>query len=764
MQINESYYGTGVQLSNSQIYTASFIGDYDNLFRAYVAPTTIVYGGELIDKSITFGEFGDGAPWHKLNLIKYDSANDIIITHKQDVKTVPFYLTHSRQLTTAANNRNIGHVYHNYHKLAGVSSGTAYAWTQLVPSEKHNYSANITGDLLIKPVTKINPQTIMYVPIIFAYNDSGIEFVCDLFTYVNGAQYINYPNVRGITAAVCTAVHFNDVSKPPYWTYNFDSMSYGLGTNIMIDVPTDISKSTIEKNILLCLSHSYNLNYINHRVYYNSAQYYSSMDTGIILGGSIATNVNQYTNNSTGLNDNWFLVISDDFDVVKINNLYTTKFNKYAINDDTINNFRNYVLKQVAYLGGYFTDRISSVMTNQQYNTNILSSSTTYLAIWDGGKTTGRYTQGVDNIDNDAYNWSDVHDNNYKPAVNDDDIGDFISKWYSADIVGTTNYGLTAYQMTQFMRWISSINSTQVAQDFKGKNPVDYIITVLYTPFDLLHYGTQQSQVDLTVSGNIAKYPHDAFLHPDENIQCYEIFDMYDMDVASFDISRSYYDFRDFAPYTTATLSIPFCNTVDIDIAFFYGHKLNVKMSFDCRTGNCTAYILRDSLCVQTVHGTFAVPVVFNAIAQGSYQNALKQNQISFSNSFINAAVGIGSNLMQSPSISSIGNIATALNDVSSSYYQLTHTAPPPQRVGTIGDLNNFAPDTRCNLLIKHYKTLNINDDIYSDTVGHACIKTGKISDFHGYIQCSDVKLTNCHLTANEQNQIKNLLCSGVYV
>ena len=56
------------------------------------------------------------------------------------------------------------------------------------------------------------------------------------------------------------------------------------------------------------------------------------------------------------------------------------------------------------------------------------------------------------------------------------------------------------------------------------------------------------------------------------------------------------------------------------------------------------------------------------------------------------------------------------------------------------------------------------DSSVYAHTVGYACLKMGKLSDFTGFTVCSNADLSGITATDAEKEQILRLLQSGVYV
>ena len=76
-----------------------------------------------------------------------------------------------------------------------------------------------------------------------------------------------------------------------------------------------------------------------------------------------------------------------------------------------IENFYEYWLKQIAYLGGFFTDSVDIAVHAKEWNIPHSFIGT----IDDNGVTHGYYTEGTENENQKQYNWQDFTENNFNP-------------------------------------------------------------------------------------------------------------------------------------------------------------------------------------------------------------------------------------------------------------------------------------------------------------------------------------------------------------
>lgn len=444
-----------------------------------------------------------------------------------------------------------------------------------------------------------------------------------------------------------------------------------------------------------------------------------------------------------------------------------------------ISSFVEYVRKTFAYLGGYFSDCYYPNWTTSHTDTSC------YLGIIDdNGVTHGEYSHGIENALQKNYDWTDdvfektPYDPNKPPPIDENDKGDLTthlnSGYYETSAI---YYATTETQIRKFIDFMNtySPSDADLISDFKGVNPADYITNCLYFPFNVMYSGAN-SPIYLSVLNTTAT-----------GLKFSSTYGITYVDFGSIFIERYFNDFRDFAPYTKLSVDIPFSSTVDLDISEFYNHYLNIKMCIDFTTGDTITLIFRDDLVVKTVTGNCAVQLPISALSMATYQetiNTLQSNaKINQSNKEANDIITVADTgvalATMTESFGLTGAIANPITTLARGTaqrdtlieqgkqidYSLKHTTPSPIKIsgGTPNGMMmlEYIPRytiTRC-------KTLNnINFDVFGKTTGYATVQQGIVSDFSGFIVCSDVEFNSISATSTEQDMIKNILKSGVIV
>lgn len=444
--------------------------------------------------------------------------------------------------------------------------------------------------------------------------------------------------------------------------------------------------------------------------------------------------------------------------------------NDYWGADDTakINNFYEWCKKQTAYYGMFFTTSFNKLQEP-------LDSEYTFLGVVDeNGITHGDYTTGAENKNQKNYSGDII--NIVKKDIpfdkTENDKGDLASnvssfKYYSPNKLFVLNQ-LSLSDLFTFINIGYRPSQENFMLDFKGKNPIDYIVSLNIFPFDIQSPYT----ANLSIGGiNVKKAP---FLENSDNVTVKEIVLNSDFTQSIFDfgtipIKPYFNDFRDYEPFTKCELQLPYCGSYNVDLKKFMGKNVSVKYVVDYNTGGCSSLIFLNSLLVDVVDGQIGYPIPLSGIAQGDYQNTIQRNSYNAKmagydivksgiNNVSNALTGNLKGLANS-TVNSLSAIETGLQ----ANYELTHTAPQPTILSTADTLNSFCQDSRARLVYYRCSTPYYDEEIFRKTVGYACIKSGKVSDFSGLMICSNIKLNNINCTDTEKDILKNLLTSGVY-
>lgn len=309
-------------------------------------------------------------------------------------------------------------------------------------------------------------------------------------------------------------------------------------------------------------------------------------------------------------------------------------------------------------------------------------------------------------------------------------------------------------------------------QKFLNANPIDCIVNLQFFPFDLSDYYPIQIQLQL---GNqpVTDYndnPVNARGQSLLNTAMQIIIDM-----GSVVYFPYFGDFRDYEPYSSADLIIPYHGTISINPAEFMGHQIGVKCIVDLATGASIAYIFRDSLAVDSIPGTIGVQIPISGIATADYNNAafaaaaqLNAAKITQTAGFMSDSIGIVSAAMSANPLGVaaatskfITDSAASANAIDVAQYNVNHVKIPYRQTGTATPATSTAADQTARLIVRRPKMLPYDPEQFAHLNGYSCLRFGNLSEFSGYTVCNDVHISG-HATAEEKNMIKSLLQSGV--
>lgn len=461
-------------------------------------------------------------------------------------------------------------------------------------------------------------------------------------------------------------------------------------------------------------------------------------------------------------------------------------------NDDDF----NYIRRCIAYLGfwftdgGIYTDNEHSYTINRQdcllgdnantYAESYMIPDRVYQAEIKNGVTTGNFTELRIAKDNDQSKWGKDwrEKNGYNGRSGSDeykDRGNLKSTLrYSSIPTNTRDYAMTGTELRQLITWCNSgfqvTDSNQFLEDFKGLNPADCVISALYFPFDVGTMATTTVHVGNLDTGITTQWANMGANFGDGSEFTY----------SPLTINREFGDFRDYAPYTTIDIYVPFCGSVSLDPADVYGYDLTVTIIPDLMTGSCTGCIYRGEYLLQTIDGKIGMPITLSLGQVGDYQNAVTQAQFNLKNanrqmfnSWLGAVASVGAIATGAGAVVGIAGLTgsamgmlQAQDNIKKAEYDLAHIARNFNTVGSVSDVNTVMvlPEYVHVIIKRPYNLEGADISQYAHTVGHACNRQGYVSDFSGYTLASDIDLSGISATADELEQIRKYFATGIYL
>lgn len=220
------------------------------------------------------------------------------------------------------------------------------------------------------------------------------------------------------------------------------------------------------------------------------------------------------------------------------------------------------------------------------------------------------------------------------------------------------------------------------------------------------------------------------------------------IDFGTINIDELYGNYLDYSN-SHVSIYLPYIGTADIDVQEVNGGSVTLQYIIDCFTGACVANVrcVKNTLTPwgatyqnSTVHSYSGNVALQLPISAGSFDTMLQ--------GLINVGLGLGSNspstaltgvkdIMQgfAGDVTTRGSLSSNTGKLCYQTPYLMFTRPIESRPPKMGSLHG-----------------------YSAGVG------GKLSQFSGYVECTDVKLDGVTATQNELNEIMDMLKTGVYV
>lgn len=319
----------------------------------------------------------------------------------------------------------------------------------------------------------------------------------------------------------------------------------------------------------------------------------------------------------------------------------------------------------------------------------------------------------------------DEYPPDYKPNP-DPDIGSDVG---DTDPVGTdvglnlltTSYVLTNTQVQELGKYIWADDFITAIKQINN-SPIENIVGLKVMPctVDSTPSTITLGNVDIAINGD-------------------KVTNVPIINIGSYSFKGYYGNFLDYAPYTQASIFLPFIGFVELDPAQFTGHTLNVKYAFDIINGMCKAMLFADGIYVESHDGKCGVDVPLVA-----------SNRSSIESSFIS---GIATSAMSNDPITGLGS--TAIDRILAQKHY--------SRAGSYSPTLGWSETRKCYLI------LDIPNAAYPPSYGHdvgyPCMWTYPLSQLSGFTVCGDnIDMSGFTCTEEEKQMIKDALTSGVYL
>lgn len=344
---------------------------------------------------------------------------------------------------------------------------------------------------------------------------------------------------------------------------------------------------------------------------------------------------------------------------------------------------------------------------------------------WDDPDDTGNGFNGIENTD--PNNYTDKIDLN-KPTLSNVNVFN-------------RSFAVNANTVKNLADFLWNADETKFQEIVKGlalmgENPMNGIIDLRLFPFNVA-LKNSATQAEPIVIGRTNTGVNGIKLT--ENVNSL-------IDLGECTFFTKFKNFLDYEPYTTAQLYIPYIGVVPVSTAEFMGHRISVKMIVDYTTGAGTAIVFKDDIPFIYRNGVVGVSIPMTGNDSASYASTVIGN-------VIGGAVGGVSSIAS-------GNVGGVISSAEKLYSGFATGTNYQEASASSPSVATWQPQ-HCYFIIDR-PILNVPDN-YGRTIGFACEKTGKLSDFKGFTVVSNPEI-NFRCTDSERQYIVNMLQGGVFV
>lgn len=485
--------------------------------------------------------------------------------------------------------------------------------------------------------------------------------------------------------------------------------------------------------------------------------------------------------------------------------------------------FKEAIHKMMSWLAIPWADEVGGVETGE---------TPIYIGTLDNnGIATGEYVtvtnpEEVPQMASDDFINDNHYDPGYDPTKDIDDPYEFPSVMRTGFGKFERAYLLNDHYVEELHDWFNDctkyalhpptgVDPDEILKEYKncayGESPIDGVVSLMVFPtismewllptgsgLNYLHIGTLMTNQVMGADVPDAAKPEGYKIGESSGLVPFT-------GTASSILWQPYYnDFRDYAPYTSAELVIPYHGSVQLDPADWLGRLITIKYVVDIRTGVSTALVCREGIPILSVDGQVGIPVPVHATDAANMINSQVQNAFQMKSAELQktaaitdmvfgtaqaattGAAGIqkvGADLNATQGqigaaiggamIGTMGALAKGINGVRSANLTLEKAKQEMSHI-PVTRMSVGSASSSVSAGLERYPRLNIHRpkmapgysaEVYGHTVGFACNMYGEVGRFTGYTECGDVDCSGIvGATEEEKNMIHDALVSGTYL
>lgn len=387
-----------------------------------------------------------------------------------------------------------------------------------------------------------------------------------------------------------------------------------------------------------------------------------------------------------------------------------------------------------------------------------------------------------------------IENGDYSEAVNYAEVGGGGS--YNPPDFGTeeqtTTFGSGADTSPFMQTYILSRNALiQVAQAWYNDTPAT--MRDIISGLDMFGDMPQEALAGVTM------YPFDASILMNTTSQQYIYFGTYQLslgsainkaislksnaylDCGTIFLASLQHSYKDFEPYTTLDVYLPYIGWERIDISLVINKSVNVRYYVDIHTRACVACIIANGVFIAQYAGNIGVGLptcgadyqgYANAMAstilggasnvysgakgmQGAAMGALG-NMVSGAGLGMSIAGGVGGVALGAASVAA--NTAATLNKMDTMGTPADH---PQIKGGFTSCLGTYLPQYVIWRYIIHD---TVEPTSFNELCGRPSSASGNVGSFGGFLSCKSVNLNTNGMLDAEASEVYSLLKNGIYV
>lgn len=240
----------------------------------------------------------------------------------------------------------------------------------------------------------------------------------------------------------------------------------------------------------------------------------------------------------------------------------------------------------------------------------------------------------------------------------------------------------------------------------------------------------------------------------------------FNINFGTYTFTRKYNDFRDFEPYRTCKMYLPFVGYVDISLEEVYGKQVSVNYVTNILTGRTTIYVdLVNERTLFTTETNLSIEISTSNTNGGINNMAMIMGSLQAITAVGSLGAGIALAGVSGAGLTSYGMMhsgTTQLTSINGGVLgNVLESTRPHAYKGTQPTSNGgwYGP-RKVFLLFEEMESVNY-DDVKS-RVGLPLMKTKNLSLLTGYTECSEVRISSAIATVEELEEIKRLLLNGI--